>query len=632
VDPAQYRVISRAVNKVGAVPVKSYSTKFENLPKFKWYTYEGSIRKLVARKHERDLLKGSVFGIKEIRGDKFYIVFPQDYHIDFTVTKRIGQTIISKSKLKRVAPKIDNSTPEGGRASKSVGIKGSKALIKTKEKSNWDATYFKPPGKVADELKSGIDLSNYQWRKIQDIYNLPKKNSTSIIHTFEKKSKAGFRYLRDSKGGKIVTVDGKVFSVRKEQFDIMLNISDVLPKNKWPEGTVTLGNMKQNLDHENQEKKNKILRIRESNKKKTEEARREKLRLERSERLKLAEEKKEERLRLARRLAGIKKPIKLNISPKTNEELASMVTKGKRSKEDEDLLSEDDLQTSLDSLKDLDLDASDLDEYDESDLEENDLEENDLEETDESDLEEEEDLRPEDRTIDSNESGKLMDSLDELVEQRHEETFNLNDGEDDPDFEESDEDPDEESDEDPDEESDEDLEESDEDPDEESDEDPDEDPEESDEESDEDPDEDPEESDEGSVYDEAGEEIGDGDEDADVKIADRELKKVNKNPDNPAGYVAEEGDVLEFKSDSTLKREFLLLDIYPLHSNNNITLYKVYDITNKPDEFHTVRIPKSTRNKIENMVKFIRKLNPKEYSKFFTGVEYMDRSKNPINS
>ena len=733
----------------------SESAKFEHLDQFKWYTYNGRPKTLVARKHERILEKGAVFGMKAIRGDKFYIIFPEDFHIDFTVTKRIGNNIVKNSKFKRKPPPLSDNKGIGGRASRTTGSRGHAQIQKSQEKFKWDATYFKPQGRVPDELKQGIDFANYQWRKVDDITPLRKRNGTNVVHTFAKKDVIGVRFLRDSKGGKLVTPDGKVFAIGKEQFDMMLNVSKLMPKNKWPEGTVTLDEMKENAEHEKEAIKEKRINDRKEAKAQREAAKREKKNREREQRRQAKADEAAERERLARRLEGKKKQVELEMKPKSNKELADLMVQGKKPKEDEDLLSDDDLRENLDALKQMDLDSDEVQEFDTDEEGGEGGTSVDFDDTDLSDIDMPD---PEDREIDDNESEKLMDDLDELIEQRHEAAFSL-DGDDedsDPDFDsdeedelddgdldDGDEDPDAEDDgmDDPDFEEEEDLdvdddpeaddgdgeensegEDSDTDPededlgsddedvdsedgesdtdDEDLDSEEDEDLDGGDDELDdeggddsEDPDEDFTDGDEDAEGDETdsgddeGDELdsdgGDGEdftddetegepdledenaeadeeaaeqaldsddstEDEDAAAADDELgdeapedddedfdgvDEEEEDPEaNPPNYAAEEGHVVIFRSDETSKREFVLLDIFQLPTNNNITVYKVYDVTNKPEEFNTVRVSKGSRNKFENMVKFVRQMNPKEFTKYYTEAEYMDRSKSPINS
>lgn len=622
----------------------SESAKFENLGDFNWYTYDGKTKKLAARKHERDLEKGAVFGIKAIRGDKFYIIFPEDFHIDFTVTKRVGLNIIQNSKVKRKPPVIEDNKGAGGRARRSSGVKGTARIQQSQERFSWDATYFKPQVRVGDELKVGIKFENYQWRKLTDITPVRKRNGTKVLHTFAKNDVVGMRYLRDSKGGKLVTVDGKVFALGKEQYDMILNASKVIPKNKWPEGSITLEDMKANAEHEVEAEKAKRNAARAAAKAQREAEKREKRNREREERRRKQDEERAERERLKRRMEGRKKPVEIDLKPKTNQELADMITQGKKPKEDEDVLSDDELLENLDNLKSMDLDGEDLQDFDEDE---------DLDD----DLSDENMPDPEDRPIDSNESEKLMDELDSLIEQRHEETFNLDfdDDESDPDFD-GDEDDELEDDEEEDDFEDEDLE------DDTDDEDGSGDSGELDEDEDLDEDEeDPEEEDESSDEDDIDTEMaedaldGDGELDEDAEIADEELgdepepeddldedeseegdgdsPEEEEDPDaNPKDYVAEEGDVVVFRSDDSLKREWVLLDIYPLPSNANIDVYKVYNLTDKPESFNTVRVSKGSRNKFENMVKFIRKMNPKEFAGYYQEAEFFDRDPSPINS
>lgn len=110
-------------------------------------------------------------------------------------------------------------------------------------------------------------------------------------------------------------------------------------------------------------------------------------------------------------------------------------------------------------------------------------------------------------------------------------------------------------------------------------------------------------------------------------LEDDELEEADDDE-----YEPEEGDVVTFKTDKTNKDEHVILDIYAMPKNTNILVFKVYNIESEPEHFTLVKVSIDESKGFAKLVKFVRKMNGKEFMTYFIKAESLDKSDDPIAS
>lgn len=546
----------------------SLSAKFEELGNFDWYTYEGRTKRtLHSNSTQTNLTNGDVFGIRLTRGgQRYYLIFPDKYHLNFIVEADEMDKILQRSSKTR-KPKIQDAKADGR-------IRAPRVNQPESGMRRWDAPYFKAARSITGEAKEGIDFSNYQWRKL--ITGTLKLGKTlKIKHTVQRNDVFGVRFIKPATGGKYVDKMGRIFALSKEEYDQMLAQSEVLPKNRWPEGKLTkfdLEQIKQSdaeaIKNEAREKRRLLQEARRLEQERLAEEEAEKKRLRAEERLRKKREAEEAAKSLADRLAtGKKEPVK----PMTEEQLKDYLEQSQKKKENRVKNAGKLVKIEDDLDEDLDLTRADV--YDRVDLGDEDV---------------------------GSEAKDPLPLLDKVIADKRAETVkkvvDLKAPIDDEDEDEDEDDQD-------DVEYEEDtpktslkpksekpaVEET--------------------------PAADPDDSDDGEI-----------DQDAlEAEMLPEAEVRENK-------YRAEEGHVVNFKSDSQDKRDFLILSIYPLPTNNSIMVYKVYDITNEPEAYHAVRIDTRQKRKFEDLVEFERKISDKDFASYEDLVEGYPRATEAIVS
>lgn len=551
----------------------SLSAKFEDLPLFNWFKYNGARKRtVVGPRGELVLETGKIFGVREMRTGNVMLLDPDAYHKKYVVdTKELNQILAKSDKAK--APKLDNIREGSGRAPR---VNKAETVSDNRK---WDAPYFKPARELnADEARKGVSFANYQWRVVTE--PLKFKKSAAVTFIFQRKHVIGVRFIRPSIGGIVIDREGRRFSVTEKQWDEMLTATSVMPKNKWPEGGFTAKQMKEVIASDKQvqkdQKRNELLALRE-----IEKAAKERDAAAAAEKRK---QRKEELERIGR--AAVTKPTtveqieqakKASVKVLSEEEVRQELAK-KQMEEEAQLLKE---YGELDTISDDELDL-DLPEAKQAEAET-------LEEDTEETLTEQ--------------AKDPVEMLDEVIADKRQKfaSTNLRDLPEEPEEEDEEEDSEEE----PDEEDDSDL----------------------------DYEEEPEEETEDTDTEEEEEEYDEDQEDADLEDdedvlaaeeeeADLEDESEEEESDEKTeAKKIEEGDVVQFKDDKTEKRSFAVLAIYPLPQNNSITVYKVYDITNEPEGYNTVRISSKTKRKFEDLVTLERTLSESEFAELDELVE-----------
>lgn len=563
----------------------SATVKYQDLDKFEWRMFKGPRRiNLEVRNQKRPLQNGDVYGIRQVRGDKYYIIFPDSYNIVFVVSESRGNSIIDKSSRRRKMPKIEDVHAGRQRARRSDAGR----------KFDPQAARFKPPSRVPNEKKAGVDFDNYQWRKLTTSKFKYSKSATKGFE-IQKGDKFGLRFFRPARGGFIVLEDGQYWPIPTKHYDELVENSIVLPLTRWPKGKLSAEEIEsfQERKIENQKKRDKEEREAEQ-----ERVRALKAEHRRKKRLEAAKQREEKRI-------AAKKAIKSE--PKIFDEVKKVGNEDylaenlRRVEEDED----DDLIKSIDDLgadDEVELDIEDV--IDNEDTDEDTEDDNDTIEDDEVDIAEADQKGVEEAFDAELEKTKEMTRANMIMDEDEEDNIDL--GDDDEEDYDLDEDYEE------DEEDEEDLE-----------------AENDKAAQDEALDSAEYEDDEDYSEDEEDDSESEEDEDDEQESSDEE-DSDDEEPEEERTY--EEGDVITFEKDQTDKREFLILDIYPLKNNDAINVYKLYDINADDGTFRSFRVSNKTKSRLEKVTTFVRKLNPKEFSKYYTAMDGYEKNNDPITS
>lgn len=567
-------------------PFESLSAKFEELDGFTWYKYGGSRSvKVVFRIHERSIKRDTVFGIRPVRYGNFYVVFPDLYHVNFTVSSKEANKLFEHgTKIKR--PDIQNKLASGG---KRVVNKVETAS----EHRAWDAVYFRAARIVRNEDKEGIEYANYQWRRVGDPDGIQLKKG-GRIRKYKKGDIIGMRFIKPTAGGVLIDQQFNRFAVTKDIYDQLLAASSVLPKNKWPEGGFSQADLENSareqelIEKEKRAEERRMVREREAVLKRERELElREKRR---QEDLKRKEEASEIQERAKTLEQHIKEVRKTRTVPMSDKEIVKQIKK-RRTIRAEDLGLRDEHLS--DDHVELDLDLDNLTLHGEP-------EEAVKEETSKGVSVKEmmndaiADLKSGLPKLDLS---KFADEPEELNEDDSDVEYDDEEIEEEEDFEEEPE-PDLPEIEEPDPIADADPELEIEDPDD---------------------------------IDKALAELDSVDED-DLDEGEAEEEVVKKPKSAEPKRIFEEGNVVVFHQDRAQKREFVIFEIANLPESDHIFIYKLYDMTNEPDDYRTVRIDKRQKRKIEDMADFVRKLPVRELIAMQSVVEDLPKNKEPIES
>lgn len=568
--------------------LESASAKDEQLSEFDWYEYNGRQKKTVThRSHVRDITPGMIYGLRPIRGGDYYLILPDMYHVDFRIAKREADSMIKRSKAKRGVPKIASLRTGRQRAQRAP------------TKIDTGSDRFRPLKKITKEgKKNGIDLGNYQWRKLTEP-RFAYQKTQKIGFEMKRGQMFGCRFVNANKGGVIVLRDGTRFVLPTVNFDDLMEMSFVLPLNKWLSNVITPSDISETQAEQEAAKERQL------KKQNQERARlKQELRLKKKqEEAKIKKKAREDREKARQRQQDL-----INKSPKAPVSYSPVVRKDgldalvdSIKQEDDELI--DGINDIADANPELDLDDLEVDEIDKNDLE---VDENEVEvaDVDQDAVEEALDKEINEATeearsmqiVDDDEDETDFDDLDE--EDRidiEEDDDDIEVEEDDPDLEEQNAEAEQE----------EALDSADAD-------------------------------DEYEDIDENDEELDDadqeGDEDSDDTDGDSEESQDEDQEEPQEEEPFEEGDVIVFKEDATDKREFVILDIYPLKKNDKITVFKLYDFEADEQEFRTVRVKTENKNSIMKMANKIRKMNPKEFAKYFNAMEGYEKNPEPITS
>lgn len=565
--------------------LESLAARESQLDEFVWYEFRGKRKRTVQhRNHTRDITPGTVYGLRPIRGGDYYLILPDMYHVDFRVKANIADNMVKQSSKKRTKPKMNNLR-EGRQRAQRAG-----------RNIDRGSNRFKPLKRVkATDEKNQVDLSNYQWRKLTDAqfkYNKTQKISFNI----KKNQEFGCRFINANKGGIIVFDDGTRFRIPTVQFDELMEASRVLTADKWRTHTLSESDLEKIEQDREREKKRELMKQREERKQ---------LRIQRDikkrqEANKLKEKKRKENEARRQRILDLKER-----SPKAPVSFTPVIRKDRVDNLADSLQDEDNLIDNINKIADTapDLDLEDLD-VSRVAREDTEIDENEIVIAD----------ADQDAVEDA-----LDKEIDEVSEERNSSMFADDDDEDDVDFEDDDEADEEE-----------DLEEIEED-------DPDLEDINAEEEQEEaldsaEADEEYEDIDEElDETDEVDEDAEEGTEESDDDDGDSE-ESSPEDDEEETEETFEEGFVIQFKEDETEQREFLILDIYPLKNNDRIQVYKVYDIGADDETYQTVRIDTKKKATIEKMATFVRKMNPKEFTKYYNAMEGYEKSNEPITS
>lgn len=611
--------------------------------KYAWYTFDGPRgREVTQRSHKRMIKNGDVFGLVASKtGSRYTLIFPDMPHIDFPVDKASANFLIDRSKKMRKTP--DNLVQRQGRE-KAAGVVTMERQLARRQ---FDTPRY-APRKTPVESAHGVDFSNYQWRIIEQPYKIKHSKGTE---QFVQNDVVGVRFLRESKGGIVINQEGMYLKVPTDEYDRFVADSKVLAFPDWPTGTLTAEEVK-SYRRELRRSKQASAVEKAAAARLARRADRIALQLEQRE-LRRADRKarQEEELRMADMRQKVRSGEMAAPGPKPVEDLHPVfkadIRRGvRRILREERMLEDDELELN-EVLRDdespeqeemsnvlvtnpFGADSLSIEETIGKlfgrDEEQDDSVDNDDGAFDLSDIDEPEDDE-EPPAPKSKVRKKGTPPVAAAPDATEEDDDNPDDQEDDEDNQ------DEESDEDFEEDGDEDADDADADDSDESDT-------ESDEEQDEEADSDDEADDSDSDASDAVDESDSSDEeDPDVAAADDEASrtpqdyaKQNANPVGSKASEAEEGDIVKFKADAKLNRDWVILRVSTHSTSDNIVVYTVFDITNSPDEVRQVRINRARKQNLFDYCEHVKDMTPKLFNRVFDMAEEYPVNKEPIAS
>ena len=613
--------------------ILSVSASHEDaVTKYAWMKYKGSRGKEVSqRTHKRMIREGDTFGILPLRnGGRYTLIFADMPHVDFPLDKTTGLFLMERStKLRKVPDVVQRES-----RTKTAGARTMQRQI---NRVQFDAARFAPKS-VKSEAVDGVNFDNYQWRMVPSM-EYPVKTSKGMLKLY-KNDMIGVRFLRQGKGGIVINTEGMYVKVDDAQFDLIVHDTNILPFNDWPKGTVDVDTIKAYRKQVRRHRKRSQLEeeeaVRLSNNAKVLEQKQQ-----RKELQKEARKKAQERSAEMRDLRNKVKSGEIE-APKADVRTVyadGIDKRGKRVK----IIEHEELDDAIEEVEvDLDFDEQKLEDVlsrspfagdmfniedsvgslfggdDSQDHEEPALDLSDIDEPEDD----EEDVAP--SKVRAKKGKKPVEAPpEEEEESSDDEEEEETDEEEDPD----DSDPDADDSEDWDDESDG--------SDDESVDDADDDSEGADSEG-EDGADDEEDADATDAVDEAG---ADEDQDSDVAAAEDEAKETAKkiaaaNQSTPSARAeeAEEGDVLRFKADAKLNRDWLVVRVSTHNASDNIVIYTLYDITNSPDEVRQVRVNRARKQNLFDYAEHVKDMAPKLFNRVYDMTEDYPVNKDPIAS
>lgn len=628
--------------------VLSVSASYQDaVSKYAWMKYTGPRGKEVAqRTHKRMIREGDIFGILPLRnGGRYTLIFPDMPHVDFPLDKATGLFLMERASKLRKVPDVVN------RDGKRTKTAGAQTLQRQLMRSQFDAARFSPR-KVKSEAVYGIDFDNYQWRMVASP-EYPVKTSKGITKLY-KNDMIGVRFLRQGKGGIVINSEGMFLKVDDAQYDLLIHDTNILPMNDWPKGTVDVDTIKayrrvvRRARRRSQEEQEEATRL----------ANNAKVLEQKQQRKELQKEARKKALERSAEMRDLRNKVKSGEIEAPRAEVRTVYEdgidrRGKRIRVVEEEILDDEIE---EVGIDLDLDEQKLEDIlsrspfagdafniedsvgslfggdDSEDHEEPSL---DLSDIDEPEEDEEDTPPPKVRAKGKKASPAPAEEEDEEEEpSENEDTFE-DGGE-----EEEDTDVEEDSD-------DSDTDDSDEgdDSDDESVDDDDADDGGADSEGEDDAEGDDSDEDTSDAEDDADasdavdETSADEDTDSDVAAAEQESKETakkiaaaNKSTPSARAEEAEEGDVLQFRADAKLKRDWVVLRVSTHSKSDNIVIYTLYDITNSPDEVRQVRVNRARKQNLFDYAEHVKDMAPKLFNRVLDMAEDYPVNKDPIAS
>lgn len=190
---------------------------YENPDDYEWMTYTsdkslhfGKPDRRRNRKHDLNLVKGDVFGIRQTRvRDSWYLVRADSMHVIFKMKQADIDLIDKRSKPTKAPGKLTGK-------------------VERKRKVS-DQQRFKKRGVSALREKVQIDKSNYQWRKIiEGPVSLRSPKGKEKAASFNTNEVIGLRFVNAAKGGFLVTERGVRMRVNAKTYDEVVDKSFIL--------------------------------------------------------------------------------------------------------------------------------------------------------------------------------------------------------------------------------------------------------------------------------------------------------------------------------------------------------------------------------------------------------------------
>ncbi|QZE58712.1 hypothetical protein pEaSNUABM28_00155 [Erwinia phage pEa_SNUABM_28] len=616
--------------------ILSVSASHEDaVTKYAWMKYKGSRGKEVSqRTHKRMIRDGDTFGILPLRnGGRYTLIFADMPHVDFPLDKTTGLFLIERSsKLRKVPDVVQRET-----RTKTAGAKTMQRQI---NRVQFDAARFSPKS-VKSEAVYGVNFDNYQWRMVPSM-EYPIKTSKGMLKLY-KNDMIGVRFLRQGKGGVVISTEGLFVKIDDAQYDLLVHDTNILPFNDWPKGEVDIDTLKAYRKQVRRHRKRSQLEEEEA----VRLANNAKILEQKQQRKELAKETRKKQQARAAEMKDLRSKVKSGEIEAPKAEVRTVYEDGidKRGKRVR-VIEHEELDDAIEEVEiDLDFDEQKLEDVlsrspfagdmfniedsvgslfggdDSEDHEEPAL---DLSDIDEPEDDEEDTPPPKVRPKKGAKPAKPAPEEDSTDGEEEEE---------DPDAEEDVDD----SDPDVDDESNEDdtADDDSESVDDEGADDEGADSEDSGAEDDEASDDDP----EADATDAVDENDAEEDQDSDVAAAEAEAKETakkiaaaNKSTPNARAEEAEEGDVLRFRADAKLNRDWVIVRVSTHNASDNIVVYTLYDITNSPDEVRQVRVNRARKQNLFDYAEHVKDMAPKLFNRVIDMVEDYPVNKDPIAS
>ncbi|UAW96641.1 hypothetical protein pEaSNUABM22_00154 [Erwinia phage pEa_SNUABM_22] len=621
--------------------ILSVSASHEDaVTKYAWMKYKGSRGKEVSqRTHKRMIRDGDTFGILPLRnGGRYTLIFADMPHVDFPLDKTTGLFLIERSsKLRKVPDVVQRET-----RTKTAGAKTMQRQI---NRVQFDAARFSPKS-VKSEAVYGVNFDNYQWRMVPSM-EYPIKTSKGMLKLY-KNDMIGVRFLRQGKGGVVINTEGLFVKIDDAQYDLLVHDTNILPFNDWPKGDVDIDTLKAYRKQVRRHRKRSQLEEEEA----VRLANNAKILEQKQQRKELAKETRKKQQARAAEMKDLRSKVKSGEIEAPKAEVRTVYEDGidKRGKRVR-VIEHEELDDAIEEVEiDLDFDEQKLEDVlsrspfagdmfniedsvgslfggdDSEDHEEPAL---DLSDIDEPEDDEEDTPPPKVRPKKGAKPAKPAPEEEEEDSTDGEEEEEEEDPDAEEDVDDSDPDVDDESNED--DTADDDSESVDD----EGADDEGADSEDSGAEDDEASDDDP----EADATDAVDENDAEEDQDSDVAAAEAEAKETakkiaaaNKSTPNARAEEAEEGDVLRFRADAKLNRDWVIVRVSTHNASDNIVVYTLYDITNSPDEVRQVRVNRARKQNLFDYAEHVKDMTPKLFNRVIDMVEDYPVNKDPIAS